>query len=97
MVGVTTTLALGGFLNTNDCYLHTDHHRGRGFFARSYFQFLVFSSDFTHRSGNSLPFGMGAGGVKGAQTCGAEIIPTYPTNILHIVSGILVALKIFVC
>ena len=47
----------------------------------------------------AIPYHSGCGleGVVEAQTCGLEIIPTYPTNTLHIVSGILVALKIFVC
>ena len=98
-IGVTTTLGPGEFIYPNGCFKHTNHHPGREFpcgvpFSVSRVFRVILHID--SRLAKSLLFGIPLEGVEGAQTCGAEIIPTYPTNILHIVSGILVALKIFV-
>ena len=97
-IGVTTTLVPGEFIYPKGCFKHTNHHPGREFpcgvgISVSRVFRVILHIDL------AIPYysGWGLEGVEGAQTCGAEIIPTYPTNILHIVSGILVALKIFVC
>ena len=97
-VGVTTTLGTSEFIYPNGCFKHTNHHPGREFpcgvgISVSHVFRVILHIDL------AIPYhsGWGLEGVEGAQTCGAEIIPTYPTNILHIVSGILVARKIFVC
>ena len=47
-------------------------------------------------SPNPYHLGLRAKGVEGAQTCGAEMIATYRTNILHTVPGSLIVRKIFV-
>ena len=62
------------------------------FLASLVFQFLAFLGDFTHRSDKSLPFRSGALGGRGPNPVarGSEIIPTYRTNIIHIVSDILI-------
>ena len=97
-VGVITTLGNGKIISPKGCSKGIDHHpgrefpRGMGFSVSRVFR-VILHIDL------AIPYhsGWGLEGVEGAQTCGAEIIPTYPTNTLHIVSGILVALKIFVC
>ena len=47
-------------------------------------------------SPNPYHLGLRPKGVEGAQTCGAEMIATYRTNILHTVPGILIVPQIFV-
>ena len=97
-IGVTTTLGPGEFIYPNGCFKHTNHHPGREFPCGVAFSVSRVLRTILHID-LAIPYHLGWGleGVEGTQTCGAEIIPTYPTNTLHIVSGILVALKIFVC
>ena len=97
-VGVITTLGNGKIISPKGCSKGIDHHRGREFLCGMGISVSRVFRVILHID-LAIPYhsGWGLEGVEGAQTCGAEIIPTYPANILHIVSGILVARKIFVC
>ena len=64
-VGVTTTLGPGDFFSPKGCYLDSDHHRGREFpCVVGISVSRIFRGVKTHRFGNSLPFGIWAGGGR---------------------------------